>query len=62
MTTTQADNLANLPYPGGATRICEWHDVQFGIEDARRYFDGLDKDISVKIYGTQGTAGDVTVT
>jgi hypothetical protein len=35
----------------------------------RRYFDGtkrvierdgLDKDISVKIYGTQGTAGDVT--
>jgi hypothetical protein len=34
VTTTQADNLANVPYPGGATRICEWDDVQFGIEDA----------------------------
>ena len=69
MTTTQADNLANVPHPAGAVRVCEWDDVRFGIEYARRYFvgtkrvidrDGLDRDISVEIYGTQGTAGDVT--
>ena len=68
MTTTPTD-LACVPHPAGAVRVCEWDDVRFGIEYARRYFvgtkrvidrDGLDRDISVEIYGTQGTAGDVT--
>ena len=44
--------------------MCEWND------DARRYFTGsswfvdrdgpIDHDITVEIYGSQGTAGDVT--
>jgi hypothetical protein len=42
-------------------------DVQFGIEDARRYFHGSarvverdDNDVIVQIDGTQGADGDVT--
>ena len=42
-------------------------DVQFGIEDARRYFRGSarvverdDNDVIVQIDGTQGADGDVT--
>jgi hypothetical protein len=68
-TPTTTDPYPNVPHPAGAARVCEWDDLQAGLEHASRYFagsswvierDGLDKDISVEIYGTQGTAGDVT--
>jgi hypothetical protein len=64
MTTTNTTDLVNVPHPASATRVCEWND------DARRYFTGsswfvdrdgpIDHDITVEIYGSQGTAGDVT--
>ena len=67
MTTTT--DLANVPHPAGAVKVCDWEDLQAGPEHASRYFKGssrvierdgdIDKDITVEIYGAQGEAGDV---
>ena len=67
-TTTTTTDLANVPHPAGATHVAEWDGLEF--DGPRRYFRGssravkrdgdIDEDIVVEIYGSQGTAGDVT--
>jgi hypothetical protein len=65
-TTTTTTDLADVPHPAGATHVADWDNDT----EARRYFTGpswfvdrdgpIDHDITVEIYGTQGTAGDVS--
>jgi hypothetical protein len=40
MTTITTDNLAYVPHPAGAVHVADWDDMQFGIDNARRYFRG----------------------
>jgi hypothetical protein len=65
MTSTTSD-LANVPHPGGAVYVADWDNDA----EPRRYFRGtswfvdrdgpIDHDITVEIYGSQGTSGDVS--
>jgi hypothetical protein len=66
MTTTT--DLADVPHPAGAVHVAEWDGLEF--DAPRRYFRGssrvverdgdIDEDITVEMYGSQGTDGDVT--
>jgi hypothetical protein len=38
--TTTSQIARQRPATAGAVKVCEWDDMQFGIEDARRYFVG----------------------
>jgi hypothetical protein len=60
-----ANPYPNVPFPAGAVTVYDWHDTQYGIDHAGRYFCGFtrvverdnDKDISVLVDGTQRPDG-----
>jgi hypothetical protein len=66
-TTTHPDVYGTVPWPTGAVKVRDWHDV--GTSAAGRAFDGLSwviegdgwhkDDIRVRIQGIQSPTGDV---
>jgi hypothetical protein len=60
-----ANPYPNVPFPAGAVKVYDWHDTEYGIDHAGRYFRGFtrvvdrddDKDISVLVDGTQRPDG-----
>jgi hypothetical protein len=59
-----ANPYPNVPFPAGAVKVHDWHDTQYGIDHAGRYFRGFtrvverdtDEDISVLVDGIQRPA------
>jgi hypothetical protein len=60
-----ANPYPNVPFPAGAVKVHDWHDTQYGIDHAGRYFRGFtrvverdtDEDISVLVEGMQRPDG-----